>query len=118
MPKKILIVEDEALIALGLKLDLEESGYTVLDPVDSGKEAIRIADEKRPDAVILDISLRGSMDGIEAAENISAIYECKIVFTTGYLNVEANDRAKRVKHSAVLRKPPLIDEIVQAIGLP
>lgn len=72
--KKILIVEDEWLIAYDLKCILEENAYEVIEIAESGKEAIRMAKEQRPDLVIMDIHLLGNIDGIEAANEIGMLY--------------------------------------------
>lgn len=69
--KSILIVEDEAITALNLKYDLEDLGYEVLDTIDNGAEAIEKTRETFPDMVLMDINLKGDMDGIEAAGQIS-----------------------------------------------
>lgn len=67
---RILIVEDEFILAMNLKENLEWLGYTVVDIVDSGETAIEKATELRPDLVLMDIKLRGEIDGIEAAGEI------------------------------------------------
>ena len=71
MNERILVVEDEAITALDLKYSLEEIGYEVIDTVDTGQDAIDIAEKKRPDVVLMDIKLKGDMEGFEAAEVIS-----------------------------------------------
>ena len=63
---KILVVEDEAITALNLKMDLESLGYEVIGTVDNGADAISIALEKFPDFVMMDIRLKGDVSGIEA----------------------------------------------------
>ena len=73
MNERILIVEDEAITALDLKYSLEELGYEVIDTVDTGQDAIDTAAETIPDVVLMDIKLKGDMEGIEAAEVISEL---------------------------------------------
>lgn len=63
---KILIVEDEVIIAQFLKIELEDSGYEVCSFVASGEEAIIEAKEKNPDLILMDIHLSDKIDGIEA----------------------------------------------------
>lgn len=86
MSKKILIVEDELITALDLKLKLEQLGYEVLDTVSSGDDGIYAAVEKRPDLVLMDINLKGDMDGIEASEKILAL-DLPVVFLTAHEDV-------------------------------
>ena len=64
---KILIVEDEEIIAYDLKLNLELEGYEVFEPCTSGEKSIEIAKSQKPDLVVMDIILKGEMDGINAA---------------------------------------------------
>ncbi|WP_296795024.1 response regulator [uncultured Methanobrevibacter sp.] len=71
MNERILIVEDEAITALDLKYSLEELGYEVVGTVDTGQDAIDTANETVPDVVLMDIKLKGDMEGIEAAAVIS-----------------------------------------------
>jgi len=73
MNKEVLIVEDEYITALDLKLELESLNYIITDTVATGQDAIDTAAEKRPDVVIMDINLKGEMSGIEAAEKIAEL---------------------------------------------
>ena len=79
--KKILIVEDEAIIALNLKLDLEDLGYEVINIVDTGDDAIYEAVEHRPDLTIMDINIKGDIDGIMAAKKILAL-DLAVIYLT------------------------------------
>ena len=81
MNYKLLIVEDEGIIALDLKTNLEKLGYDVVGTADNGEEAIEIAKETHPDIVLMDIQLKGDMNGIDAAESISE-FEIPVVFLT------------------------------------
>lgn len=89
MNERILIVEDEAITALDLKYSLEELGYEVVDTVDTGQDAIDTAIETKPDVVLMDIKLKGAMEGIEAAEIISE-YKIPIIYLTA--NTDTEDR--------------------------
>lgn len=81
MNERILIVEDEAITALDLKYSLEELGYEVIDTVDTGQDAIDTATETIPDVVLMDIKLKGNMEGNEAAEVISEL-DIPIIYLT------------------------------------
>ena len=70
MKNRILIVEDEAITALDLRFSLEELGYEVIDTVGTGQDAIDMAAETVPDVVLMDIKLKGDMEGIDAAKVI------------------------------------------------
>ena len=92
MDEKILIVEDEAITALDLKYSLEEIGYEVIDTVDTGQDAIDVAREKRPDVVLMDIKLKGDMEGIEAAEIISE-FKIPIIYLTANTDTDTFEKS-------------------------
>ena len=68
--KNLLIVEDESIIARDYKMMVERNGYHVIKIVNNGKDAIDIAVESKPDFILMDINIKGKMNGIEAAEEI------------------------------------------------
>ena len=68
--KRVLIVEDDLIISLTTEKMVEKLGYQVVGSVTSGEEAVRAAQENRPDVILMDIRLNGSMDGIEATQEI------------------------------------------------
>ena len=83
---KALIVEDEAIIAMEIQNMLENLGYEVVTIVDTGEESIQKAGEERPDIVLMDVRIKGQMDGIEAAKAIWLSFNIPIVFSTAYLD--------------------------------
>ncbi|MCD4818396.1 MAG: response regulator [Candidatus Cloacimonetes bacterium] len=102
---RILIVEDEVIIAQSLKLELENEGFEVCSFVASGEEAISEAKEKKPDVILMDIHLFGEIDGIEAALEIIAYKKNPIIFMTGYSESNIFVRAQKVNPIAYLHKP-------------
>ncbi len=114
---KILIVEDEFLIAMDLKTKLIRAGYPVCGPVATGKDAIESTRKEAPGVVLMDIRLMGEMDGIEAARQIGSFSSAIIIFTTGYQMVDLKARAMELKPAAYLNKPVLardIDAVIQS----
>ena len=106
MPEeRILIAEDERIIAEDIKGVLENFGYIVSSIVSSGTDAIRSAQEDSPDLVIMDIMLSGTMDGIEAAKSIHERFNIPIVFLTAYVDENLLKRAKAIKPFGYLLKP-------------
>jgi two-component system, response regulator PdtaR len=103
--RKILIVEDEALIALDLKTALKRRGHELCEVAASGETAVARAERESPDVVIMDINLSGVMDGIEAASRIRSFSSPMIIFTTGYSDPELHTRAMRLEPAAFLHKP-------------
>jgi PAS domain S-box-containing protein len=102
---KVLIVEDEAIIAKDLEWRLRGMGYEVPFVVASGEEAISKAEESNPDLVLMDIMLRGTMDGIEAANQIRTKADIPIIYLTAYIDEEILERAKITEPFGYLIKP-------------
>jgi len=103
--EKILIVEDEMLIALGLETRLESFGYSVCAKVLDSESAIEAVKKFYPDLVLMDIRIKGPVDGIETAKQIQAITFCPIIFITAYLDENTLDRAKATMPYGYLNKP-------------
>ncbi|HMZ79359.1 MAG TPA: PAS domain S-box protein, partial [Acidobacteriota bacterium] len=103
--RKILIVEDEALIADELSERLSRHGALIVDVVDTGMAAIRSAEKFHPDLIMMDIRLKAAMTGIEAAEIIHATTRIPVVFLTAHSDWETVVRAKQADPYGYLLKP-------------
>jgi CheY-like chemotaxis protein len=103
--RKILIVEDEAMVAMVMRWSVENMGYTVCDSVATGEDAVRAAREAKPDLILMDVHLPGPLSGIEAAKQISAHQEASFIFFTGYSEGEITEQAHPVEPVACLSKP-------------
>ncbi len=102
---KIMIVEDEIIAAESEKRSLEELGYSVTSTVASGEKAIKKAEEDKPDLVLMDIELKGKMDGIEAAGIISSRFHIPSIFVTAYADDKILERAKITEPFGYIIKP-------------
>jgi CheY-like chemotaxis protein len=102
---RILIVEDERLIAIDLQRRLTRLGYTVIALAASGMDAIQKALALRPDLVLMDIRLQGDMDGVEAAQQIQASAAIPVVFMTAYVDEETQQRVRATSPWGCLYKP-------------
>jgi two-component system cell cycle sensor histidine kinase/response regulator CckA len=102
---RILVVEDERIVALDMERRLGNLGYTMVGHVSRGEEAIRQATETRPDVVLMDIHLKGDVDGIEAAERIRTQLDIPVVFVTAYADEETLQRAKITGPFGYIIKP-------------
>lgn len=102
---KILIAEDETIVALDIKKKLVKLGYNVTDIVSSGEKAIEKAGETTPDLILMDISLEGDMDGIEAAKRIRSRYDIPIIYLTAHSDKKTLDRAKVTEPLGYIVKP-------------
>jgi PAS domain S-box-containing protein len=102
---KILIVEDEVIIAMEIKNRLQNLGYEVTSIVNTGEDAIKKAEEDKPDLILMDIRIKGEMDGIDTAEIIRNKFGIPVVFSTAYLDQERIERAKITMPFGYLLKP-------------
>lgn len=102
---KILIVEDEIIIADNLCDILEDLGYEVLEPAISYTEALERLEEEQPDLALLDIQLAGNRDGIDLAWKIRDDYNIPFIFLTSNADPATVNRAKKVNPPAYLLKP-------------
>ncbi len=108
---KIMIVEDEWITADDIKTSLQSLGYTVTSMVSSGEEAIQKAEEDRPDLVLMDIVLKGEMDGIEAANQIRSLFNIPIVYLTAYADEKVLERAKITEPFGYIVKPFINEDL-------
>jgi len=104
-PIKILVVEDEIIVAEDIAGRLKKMGYAVTATVPSGEEAIAKVAENPPDLVLMDIVLKGDMDGITAAEKIRINTNVPTVFLTAYADEKTLQRAKLTDPFGYLVKP-------------
>ena len=105
MNDKILVVEDETIIAMELELQLKRMGYDVVGRVGSGVGAIEKATELRPDLILMDIVMPGGMDGIDASKQIISKQNIPVIFLTAYADEEYIKRAREVGSFGYLVKP-------------
>ncbi|MEM9217547.1 MAG: EAL domain-containing protein [Cyanobacteria bacterium P01_F01_bin.150] len=104
-PIKILVVEDEGIVALDLQSSLMNLNYDVPYIADTGEEAIQLAHNYQLDLVLMDIRLKGKMDGIEAAQIILKTFNIPIIFLTAFADQSTLDRAKTLNPVGYLLKP-------------
>lgn len=116
-PVRILLVEDEAILRMGLEDQLHEMGHRVVGHADTAADAVRLAEELRPDLVFMDIRLKGDGDGIEAARTISDRLHVPIIYLTAFADQFTIERAKPTHPYAYLHKPCREGELRAAIEL-
>lgn len=103
--KKILIVEDEIIVANDIQFSLQKLGYTVCGIAASGAEAINKAIDRHPDLVLMDIKLKGEIDGIQTAEKIRQCIDIPIIYLTAYADEHTLKRAKITAPYGYILKP-------------
>lgn len=102
---RILIVEDDRIIAEDIATSLEESGYEIVSVESSGGGALERARQDKPDLVLMDIILKGEMDGIETADHIRSRYQIPVVYLTSHADENTLERAKETVPFGYLLKP-------------
>ena len=108
---RALIIEDEILIAEELRDRLSRLGFSVIAAVDSGEEGVAIATRERPDLVLMDIRLKGEIDGVQAAKEIRQQVDVPIVYLTAHSDRPTVERAKQTEHDGFLMKSFLRREL-------
>jgi CheY-like chemotaxis protein len=103
--EKILVVEDDSIIALTIQGRLKQFGYEVIGRASTGEDAIKKADELKPDLVLMDIHLKGSMDGIQAAEMVYGLYNIPVVYLTAFSDEKTLERAQKTSPFGYVVKP-------------
>ena len=114
--KRILVAEDEAIIRLDLAEMLTEAGYEVVGQASNGEQAVALAEELRPDLVIMDVKMP-VLDGISAAEQIGAARICPVVMLTAFSQTELVERARDAGVMAYVVKPFTRADVTPAIDI-
>jgi CheY-like chemotaxis protein len=114
---KVMVVEDENIVALDIKNKLKSLGFIVLPVISSGEEAIEKAREYKPDLILMDIILKGKMDGIDAAKKILETLKIPILYLTANTNVEILERARQIENCRYIIKPFHENELENTIKM-
>jgi len=114
---RILIVEDEGLIARDIENMVKNAGYAVCGVVSTGEEAIEKAGKTQPDLILMDIILRGDMDGVEAAERIREHLNIPVIYLTAHTDENTLDRAKLTEPQGYTLKPVEQKELLTVIEM-
>ena len=102
---RVLIVENEAIVSMDMRYQLEAMGYYVPAEISSGEAAVEAASQLHPDVVLMDIRLSGEMDGIEAAEEIRRRFHIPVIYLTGSADEAKLTRDKTTDPFGYLFKP-------------
>lgn len=116
-PAQILIVEDELIAAESLALDLEKLGYQICGIVNSGEKAIEKVRQCQPNLILMDIMLKGKMDGITAAQTIYSEHKIPIIYLSAYADADTLHRTKSTPVYGYLVKPYKIVDVRTTIAI-
>lgn len=103
--RKILVVEDESIVSKDIQLCLKRLGYEICGSGASGEEAIQMANEKKPDLILMDIMLKGKLNGIETAHIIRESMDVPIIYLTAYADESTLGKAKITEPYGYIIKP-------------
>lgn len=112
---RIMIVEDERLVAEDIGTFLKRIGCHVVSIVTSGEKALQKAAELQPDLVLMDIGLKGDLDGINTTEALNTYGDTPVIYLTGNGDIKTRERADQTRHHGFLLKPFVEDELKRAI---
>ena len=113
---KILIVEDEGILACKTQLDLEDMGHEVIGIADTGVEALELIRKDVPDIILMDIVLQGTMNGVELTELINGRHpECKVIFVTAHMDDKTVELAMKTRHAGMIHKPLEPFKLIKAL---
>lgn len=112
---KIIIVEDEAIVAMATKMMLTKLSHEVVSTVSSAEQAIIEISKQDVDLILMDIKLKGVLDGIQAAEEIRITNDTAILFVTGNSDAKTKQRVSGISNSSILQKPVMIEDLRNSI---
>lgn len=115
-PMKVLIIEDEGLIAIDLALTLRSLGAKQVETVASAEEGLNKLRHYKPDLIFVDIKLKGLMDGVKLAQIIQTEHSLPVIYITAYNDESTLRRAREVPHLGIIKKPFIPADIKQVLS--
>jgi CheY-like chemotaxis protein len=113
--KKILIVEDERILAVSLKMDLEDAGYSEILMVTNCEDACQVVETAQPELILMDISIQGEKNGIETAERIAGFSRVPVVYLTGETDAETRRKAEATANCRGYLTKPVNMELLEPL---
>lgn len=111
----IMVVEDEGVVSIDIRNMLKKAGYNIAAVAFQGEEAVTKAEQSSPDLILMDIGLKGEIDGIEAAKRIRDRLHIPVVFLTGFADEVTKAKAQEVNPSGFIIKPINEEELNQTL---
>ncbi len=111
----IMVVEDEGVVSIDIQNMLKKAGYSIAAIAFQGDEAVKKVEQSAPDLVLMDIGLKGEIDGIEAAKRIRALFQIPVVFLTGFADEITMAKAQEVNPSGFILKPISEEELKKTL---
>jgi two-component system, response regulator PdtaR len=114
---KILIIEDERIIAEDLKYIITSFGHEVVGIAKSGDQAIMLVEQFKPEIILMDIMLEGDLNGIQTAQYISDRFDLQVIYITAYADRETMNEAFETNPYGFLQKPVQENQLYAAIEI-
>lgn len=114
---KIIIVEDEAIVAMATKMMLTKLSHEVVSVISVAETAIDEVNNKEVDLILMDIKLKGTMDGILAAIEIRKNKNTPILFVTGNSDLKTKQRIENISNSSILHKPVMMEDLKRSMTI-
>lgn len=114
---RVLIVEDDALVALGIRMTLTELGYEVVGIAASEGEAVTLAGAERPDMALMDIRLRGPVDGVDTARRLRSEFGIRSLYLSAYADEQTMARVAQTFPLGFVQKPYSAPQLKAALEL-
>jgi DNA-binding NarL/FixJ family response regulator len=114
--KKILVVEDEAIHAMYLRIMLTNSGFDIVGVAASGDDVFKCMETNIPDIVLMDINLRDSIDGIEITNILRRKYSFPVIFISGFNDAATLERINKINSTWVMSKPLNENELKELLN--
>lgn len=111
----ILIVDDDNLVRLGIRMTLEDAGFRNIQVAKTGATAVEMALRHHPKLILMDVRLGDGMDGVEAVQQIRKAYDCDVIFLTGSDEAATRFRVEATAPAGVLVKPILPQHLIDAL---
>jgi len=115
-PLRVIVVEDEGIIAISLQMMLEELGAEVVAIAATAEEAVRLAERHRPDCATMDIHIKGDRDGVAAATELYASLGIRSIFVSAYGDSETKERAAPARPVAWVSKPVIAEDLSRVLA--
>lgn len=113
---KILIVEDDAIISMDIEQRVKKHGYIVSGVVDRPEKVFANVMNERPDIILMDINIKGDMDGVEVAEKLLDEFDIHVIYITAYSDMSMRERALKTEPLGYLVKPIRESELLEMLG--
>jgi YesN/AraC family two-component response regulator len=117
MGRDVLIVEDERLVAQHISYILQDEGFSICAIAADGKTAIKKIVEFQPDLILLDIHIKGEIDGIEVAEQIQSLYDIPLLYLTAFSDAKTLERAQSTNPMGYVLKPFRHEQLLSSISV-